>query len=263
MSKLVSPNRSPLGRAAFSIGGTSLLVGSTLAVMTFASTASAEDGFEDFEGNATTCEDAGLAGELLEARDPENPNEDIDHPAIEYTISEDGKYLNVTVLDPELAITGTVVKGGPAYRVYYGDPVPDMHAPELTNGSGGISIKTQDKIPEISHWFICGDVTEPTEPPTTPPTEPPTEPPTTPPTEPPTTPPTEPPTTPPTEPPTTPPTEPPTEEPTPSPTPTEPELPDTGGELSGWTLTGAVALLGFGAALMLYGRKTKGSAELS
>lgn len=181
--------RSKLGRAAISLGLTSTLIGATLAVVAFTTTASATD-FEDFEGNAKTCADAGLEGVLLEAHENPPGDDDVDSADIQYTISEDGRFLNLEVTDPNLVITGTVVKAGEnGYRVYYGDPVADMHAPNLDNGN----------IPQISHWYVCGQpgvtgTETPTEPPTETPTEPPTETPTEPPTETPTEPPTESPT---------------------------------------------------------------------
>jgi LPXTG-motif cell wall-anchored protein len=205
-------------RSALAAGVACLIGGLTILVAALLPSATAQElpPFKDFDGNATTCEDAGLEGDLLSAGQ------------IEGTISGDDKqFLNVEVLDPDVVITGTVVKGANAYRVYYGDPVPDMTAP-LKKG----------KYPAISHWYVCG--VEQDESPTTPTDEPtkPTDEPTKP-----------------TDEPTKPTDEPtkPTDEPT---TPAKPELPVTGGDSgNGWLAAAGAALLAAGSGLVLVGRR--------
>jgi LPXTG-motif cell wall-anchored protein len=213
-------------RAALAAGVACLIGGMTILVAALLPSATAQElpPFEDFfEANAKTCEDAGLEGDILSAEQ------------VEGTVSgDDNQFLNVEVLDADVVITGTVVKGANAYRVYYGDPVPDMTAP-LKKG----------KYPAISHWYVCGF--EQDESPTTPTDEPtkPTDEPTKPTDEP----------TKPTDEPTKPTDEPtkPTDEPT---TPAKPELPVTGGDSgNGWLAAAGAALLAAGSGLVLVGRR--------
>jgi LPXTG-motif cell wall-anchored protein len=240
------------GRAALGAGLASLLAGGALIATAY--TANATDPYKDFEGNATTCEDVGLDGRLLISVDGADSDSNAD---VSGEVSGDeSQYLNVELLNDDLVITGTVIKAAPAYRVYYGEPVPDMTAP-LNENSG--------KYPTISHWFVCGTETEPSETPseTPTPTETPSETPT--------------------------PTETPSETPTPTPTETGDEggiggdngdddgvggdngddtgmggdngsdepLPDTGAGSAG--LLGAAALLALGGGLVLMSRRALGS----
>lgn len=99
-----------------------------------------------YEGNATTCADAGLAGEIIEV-----------------TATSDGTYLDVTAVPEGYTLTGVVVKGTNAYNVYQGLgdlPWLDLHAPLASSG----------KPAEISHWYACGTKTTTTTTTTTSPT---------------------------------------------------------------------------------------------
>ena len=60
-------------------------------------------------------------------------------------------YIDITGIADGVALTGVIVKGGPAYNVYEpGDlgflPWLDLHAPLVSSG----------KPAQISHWFACG-----------------------------------------------------------------------------------------------------------
>jgi hypothetical protein len=99
-------------------------------------------------GNATTCAEAGLAGDII---------------TVTATI-KDNTYITVTALPDNTTVTGVVVKGSDGYNVYLpgalgGLPWTDLHSP-IAGGSGGPAT--------ISHWFVCG--TETTTTTTTPPT---------------------------------------------------------------------------------------------
>ncbi|CAL9559761.1 hypothetical protein SUDANB95_04569 [Actinosynnema sp. ALI-1.44] len=85
-----------------------------------------------YPGNATTCPDAGLPGEIISV-----------------TSNDDGTYLDVTAVPEGYTLTGVVVKGSNAYNVYTGLgglPWLDLHAPLASSG----------KPAEISHWYACG-----------------------------------------------------------------------------------------------------------
>ncbi|XVV06230.1 hypothetical protein ACQPW3_12915 [Actinosynnema sp. CA-248983] len=85
-----------------------------------------------YPGNATTCADAGLPGEIIQV-----------------TSNDDGTYLDVTAVPEGYTLIGVVVKGSNAYNVYkgLGDlPWLDMHAPLASSGQPA----------EISHWYACG-----------------------------------------------------------------------------------------------------------
>lgn len=183
---------------------------------------------EQFEGNATTCEDAIEAG-------ADFTGTDLDNTVIMGTVSEDGTELDVELINDDWTITAVIVKGGPRYMVYTEPPWEDLVAP-LNDGGN---------VPEISHWFACGEMVEPTQPPTTPPTDEPTVPPTDEPTVPPTDEPTQPPTDEPT----------PTSEPSATPTPSPGDLPKTGMSPALMLLVG-MTLIG-GAALALRSRFTQ------
>lgn len=111
-----------------------------------------EPNFEDFSGNATTCSGgqnpAGLDGEILiEGQGAQSDSTDDISGVV-----TDGTFLNVTVHNPDLVISGIVIKAGSeGYRVY-NSPEPDMTAPPTGE---------QGNIPDISHWFVCGEIEEP------------------------------------------------------------------------------------------------------
>ena len=167
----MSPNSATVNRrtvrAILAAGLACLISGIAVLLAALLPAASAQPSFEDFPGNATDCNEgnnpAGLEGEILLQGTGSAEN-----ALLEGTVSgDDNQFLNIVVLDPDVVITGTVVKAGPGgYRVYYGDPVEDMTAPPLDPAK-------PDKFPAISHWFVCGFVEEPTSPPPTEPTSPP------------------------------------------------------------------------------------------
>jgi len=104
-----------------------------------------------FTGNAVSCEDANLAGDIVAA-----------------TATDDGTYVDITALPANTTATGVVVKGGDAYNVYLPGslgalPWLQLHAP--INASGGPA--------GLSHYYVCGTVSEET---TTPPPSSPTPP---------------------------------------------------------------------------------------
>jgi hypothetical protein len=110
------------------------------------------------EGNATTCEQAGITASNILFGNGANDNSDAN---VSGDVSgSDPQVLNVTVLNPEVVIRGIVVKGSNEFNVY-SSIVSDMHAP-IAGGSG--------KPAGISHWFVCYDLEAPpptTAPPTT------------------------------------------------------------------------------------------------
>jgi hypothetical protein len=83
-----------------------------------------------YPGNAVTCEDAGLAGEIVE---------------IEFVIDESNHFIDIISVPSDIELTGTVVKGGNAYNVYGPEESLELHAPLNPGG-----------IAEISHWYVCG-----------------------------------------------------------------------------------------------------------
>lgn len=99
-------------------------------------------------GNATTCAEAGLAGDII---------------TVTATI-KDSTYITITGLPAGTTVTGVVVKGSDGYNVYLPGalgalPWVDLHSP-IAGNSGAPAT--------ISHWFVCG--TETTTTTTTPPT---------------------------------------------------------------------------------------------
>lgn len=96
-----------------------------------------------FLGNAKTCAEAGLGGEIV-------PESDID-----FTITGDDKqFLNITDVDDEWVVTGIVVKGADRYNVYIpGAKGLSADPPWLLLQS---ALKN-DKAPQISHWFVCAN----------------------------------------------------------------------------------------------------------
>lgn len=139
------------------LGTATVAAGLLAATLSWAAPASADvdDRAEFHQGNATTCEDASLEGDILELVAGEH-----------YTITDD-TYVNIISIPDGFTITGTVVKGGNDAYIYRGDPVEDMRSPDNDGG----------QVPTISHWFLCATDAPPTTPPgTTPPTtEPPSE----------------------------------------------------------------------------------------
>jgi hypothetical protein len=95
-----------------------------------------------FAGNATTCAQAGLAG---------------DASTVQFSIDPTNRYLTITSVPEDIELTGTVVKGGPAYNVYGPQHRTELHAPLVTSG----------KPAQISHWFACGTKKPQTTTPTT------------------------------------------------------------------------------------------------
>ncbi|WP_447009667.1 hypothetical protein [Saccharothrix hoggarensis] len=106
------------------------------------------------------CKTAGLAGTAVDG-DPK----DAKTPTLPHTA--DGKRsITITGGLEGYTVTGVVVKGGPAYNVYFVDapegiePLGDLnwtelHAPTTSSGSPA----------DISHWFFCVEkVTTPEEP---------------------------------------------------------------------------------------------------
>ncbi|MFS8479566.1 MAG: hypothetical protein FWJ93_11530, partial [Micromonosporaceae bacterium] len=102
-------------------------------------------------GNVTTCVKAGLSGDKLFGADKAKG---ASNKAGSGTVSRDKKTLDVTINDGYTA-SGIVVKGGNGYHVYQGP----FEGP--TTIEGMVSPKNKGgKIPEISHWFVCGDKSE-------------------------------------------------------------------------------------------------------
>lgn len=87
-----------------------------------------------YPGNAVTCEDAGLSGEIVEG--------------LRIFINEERTIFAIasSSIPDGIELTGIVVKGGDAYNVYPGDVLTGLHAP-LNNGG---------QIPQVSHWYACG-----------------------------------------------------------------------------------------------------------
>ncbi|MDV6011406.1 hypothetical protein [Haloechinothrix sp. LS1_15] len=108
---------------------------------------------ERHDGNVKTCEYAELGGEIIAVWDEKN--EDLDN--LEISGGEPGTdtHLTISGLADGVEVTGIVVKGGPAYNIYEpgergldeGVSWEDLRAPLVAN----------DNIPEISHWFACGE----------------------------------------------------------------------------------------------------------
>jgi LPXTG-motif cell wall-anchored protein len=110
------------------------------------------------QGNPTTCEDAGIDGEiLLSGVDSDGDSGD----AGTGTVSADDKTLTVTI-NAGFTATGIVVKGGPDANLFSGPfvgpiTIEGMQSPLNPGGN----------IPDISHWFVCGMTSATTTPPTT------------------------------------------------------------------------------------------------
>jgi hypothetical protein len=94
-----------------------------------------------YPGNAVTCEDAGLDGEIIE---------------VEFQIDDSNRFLDIISVPSDVELTGIVVKGSNAYNVYGPEADLDLHAPLNPGGIAG-----------ISHWYVCGqEISTPTETPT-------------------------------------------------------------------------------------------------
>ncbi len=109
---------------------------------------SGDDRATSYAGNATTCADAKLAGEIILKDDKPK-----------------GQYLTIDPADiPEgFELTGTVIKGGNGFNVYPPQYLTDLHAPLV--GQNG-------NVPDMSHWFACGVKSEESSTPSTPPSNP-------------------------------------------------------------------------------------------
>jgi LPXTG-motif cell wall-anchored protein len=109
---------------------------------------SGDDRATSVAGNATTCADAKLAGEIVIKDD-----------------DPDGQYLTIDPADiPDgYELTGTVVKGGNGYNVYGPQYLTNLHAPLV--GQNG-------NVPTISHSFVCGVKKQKSTTPSTPPSAP-------------------------------------------------------------------------------------------
>jgi hypothetical protein len=109
---------------------------------------SGDDRATSHADNATTCADAGLAGEIILKDD-----------------KPEGQYLTIDPADiPDgFELTGTVIKGGDGFNVYPPQHLTDLHAPLV--GKNG-------NVPDMSHWFACGVKSEESSTPSTPPSSP-------------------------------------------------------------------------------------------
>lgn len=118
--------------------------------------------------NAKTCEDASLGGELIAEVDGEG-GDDTSNFVVSPEENEGGElnedqYLTLTA-KPGVTVTGIVVKGGNGFNVYVpGEkdleenpgPWEELHAPPNDGGN----------IPQISHWYACGEAKDVVETPT-------------------------------------------------------------------------------------------------
>lgn len=159
-----------------------LAVGLALAGATAAYATNENDprAFEHVNGdNAKTCADASLGGELIAKVDGEgNPEDDTSNFVISPEENEGGEidedqYLTILGVEPGVTVTGIVVKGGNGFNVYVpgekglseNPPWEKLYSPLNKGGN----------IPQISHWYACGeaeDVVETSTPATTTPDAP-------------------------------------------------------------------------------------------
>jgi LPXTG-motif cell wall-anchored protein len=125
----------------------------TVALPTAASAGITQPGPTAHEGNATTCQEAGLSGDIILFDDkPEKGQQ------------------TVTINPADVAgydVTGTVVKGGDNYNVYPPSILTNLRAPDNNGG----------QQPDLSHWFVCGTKKDTTSSPNNPPENPPGNPP--------------------------------------------------------------------------------------
>jgi len=130
-------------RAAFA--GALLATGFVLGSAT-AHAAAADPRATPHDGNATTCDAAGLAGSILEA------------PA-DYTYARgkvpDDQYVDILTVSPAVTVTGIVVKGGDGYNVYEPGKLGLPATPPWTDLRSP-NVGQNDNIPQLSHWYVCG-----------------------------------------------------------------------------------------------------------
>jgi LPXTG-motif cell wall-anchored protein len=176
MSVIPARRRRDFARAASAAGLSVALAGSALVVGALLPTASADHEDPEFvAGNVRSCAQIGLKTllEKQEGDDEGNPPPSASNDFVEATVSDDGRFLDVELIEgANREITAVIVKGGPGAHVYRTAPFHDMSSPLNLGGN----------IPVISHYEVCGKKKGyPTKPPeTTPPTTTPpeTEPPT-------------------------------------------------------------------------------------
>ncbi|MQA64276.1 MAG: hypothetical protein GEU86_23125 [Actinophytocola sp.] len=150
-----------------------LAVGLALAGATAAYATNENDprAFEHVNGdNAKTCADASLGGELIAKVDGEgNPEDDTSNFVISPEENEGGEidedqYLTILGVEPGVTVTGIVVKGGNGFNVYVpgekglseNPPWEKLYSPLNKGGN----------IPQISHWYACGEAEDVVETPT-------------------------------------------------------------------------------------------------
>ncbi len=138
-------------RAGFTVAAVAGLA--LLGTATSALACTTDDGrAKPVEGNATTCAQAKVPGDLLGAGD--------------LTVTggtQKDKYLNVTAVGEGVTVTAIVVKGGPGFNVYVlGERGMSATPPWEKLRS---PYNRGDQLPTISHWFACGTKTTPTKPP--------------------------------------------------------------------------------------------------
>ncbi|ATY14629.1 hypothetical protein CU254_32580 [Amycolatopsis sp. AA4] len=138
-------------RAGFTVAAVAGLA--LLGTATSALACTTDDGrAKPTEGNATTCAQAKVPGNLLGAAD--------------LTVTDGtqkDQYLNVTAVGEGVTVTAIVVKGGPGFNVY----VPGTRGMSATPPWEKLRspFNRGDQLPTISHWFACGTKTVPTKPP--------------------------------------------------------------------------------------------------
>lgn len=91
-------------------------------------------------GNAVTCDQAHLAGGIVQ---------------VTATVDASNTYITVTGVPSGTTITGIVVKGSDAYNVYLPGALGALPWQNLHSPIAGRS----DKPATISHWFACGTET--------------------------------------------------------------------------------------------------------
>ncbi|WP_340687147.1 LPXTG cell wall anchor domain-containing protein [Amycolatopsis coloradensis] len=107
--------------------------------------------------NATTCEGAKVPGKVL-------PTSDLTFTGG----TQQDKYLDITAVAKGVTVTAIVVKGGHGYNVYVPGEKGLPENPPWTQLRSPLN--KGDQQAQISHWFVCGEKTKPSEP--TKPTEP-------------------------------------------------------------------------------------------
>lgn len=119
---------------------------------------SGDDRATSHSGNATDCDDIGVAGEVIAFWDPDE-GKDTDNVTFTRGEPDKDQYLDILAVEDGFTVTGIVVKAGPGYNVYIPGakglsdtpPWEGLHAP----------LNKQGEIPEISHWFVCATKTPP------------------------------------------------------------------------------------------------------